>query len=65
MNIENFLALSLFSFVTSITPGPNNIMLLASGVNFGFQKTLPHSLGVSIGFFIMLIAVGLGVGALI
>ncbi len=40
-------------------------MLLASGVNFGFQKTLPHSLGVSIGFFIMLIAVGLGVGALI
>ncbi|EMM9639787.1 LysE family translocator [Providencia rettgeri] len=65
MNIETFLALSLFSFVTSITPGPNNIMLLASGVNFGFQKTLPHSLGVSIGFFIMLIAVGLGVGALI
>lgn len=40
-------------------------MLLASGVNFGFQKTLPHSLDVSIGFFILLIVVGLGIGALI
>ncbi|MEY0432827.1 LysE family translocator [Providencia huaxiensis] len=65
MNIETLLALSLFSFVTSITPGPNNIMLLASGINFGFRKTLPHSLGVSIGFLIMLVAVGLGIGALI
>ncbi|MCB6144381.1 hypothetical protein LHK12_02045 [Providencia rettgeri] len=60
MNIETLLALSLFSFVTSITPGPNNIMLLASGINFGFRKTLPHSFGVSIGFLIMLVAVGLG-----
>ncbi|EKT54511.1 LysE family translocator [Providencia rettgeri] len=65
MNLETLLALSLFSFVTSITPGPNNIMLLASGINFGFSKTLPHSFGVSIGFLIMLFAVGLGVGALI
>lgn len=65
MNIETFLALSLFSFVTSITPGPNNIMLLASGTNFGFKRTLPHSVGVSVGFFIMLIAVGLGVGTVI
>lgn len=65
MNIETFLALSMFSFATSITPGPNNIMLLASGINFGFKKTFPHSIGVSSGFFIMLLAVGLGIGTVI
>ncbi|ELX8378657.1 LysE family translocator [Providencia vermicola] len=65
MNIETFLSLSMFSFVTSITPGPNNIMLLASGMNFGLKRTMPHALGVSLGFFVMLVAVGLGVGALI
>ncbi|AFH95655.1 TPA: LysE family translocator [Providencia stuartii] len=65
MNIETFISLSMFSFVTSITPGPNNIMLLASGMNFGLKRTMPHALGVSIGFLVMLIAVGMGVGALI
>lgn len=65
MNIEVFLALSIFSFATSITPGPNNVMLLASGVNFGFKRTVPHSIGVSCGFFIMLLAVGLGMGTII
>ena len=42
-------ATALFAFATSITPGPNNTMLLASGVNFGFRRTLPHLLGVSLG----------------
>lgn len=65
MNIEVFLALSIFSFATSITPGPNNVMLLTSGVNFGFKRTVPHSIGVSCGFFIMLLAVGLGMGTII
>ena len=64
MNSETLLALSLFAIVTSITPGPNNIMLLASGVNFGFRRTLPHTLGISIGFCILLLSVGLGLGAL-
>jgi threonine/homoserine/homoserine lactone efflux protein len=57
------LAFALFAFVSSITPGPNNTMLLASGVNFGFQRTIPHMLGISIGFMIMVLAVGLGLGA--
>jgi threonine/homoserine/homoserine lactone efflux protein len=57
-----FLSLITFAFVSAITPGPNNTMLLASGVNFGFVRTRPHILGVVIGFTIMMLAVGLGVG---
>jgi len=49
-----------FAVATSITPGPNNIMLTASGANFGFRRTLPHLLGVAIGFTIMVLAIGLG-----
>ena len=49
-----------FAVATSITPGPNNIMLTASGANFGFRRTLPHMLGVTIGFTIMVLAIGLG-----
>ena len=63
MSAEVFLALLCYAFVTSITPGPNNLMLLASGVNFGFIRTIPHMLGVGIGFFVMLLAVGFGLGA--
>ncbi|TIQ52902.1 MAG: LysE family translocator, partial [Mesorhizobium sp.] len=47
MTLDAFLALLVYAFVTSITPGPNNFMLLASGVNFGFAKTIPHMLGIS------------------
>ncbi|MBC2658769.1 LysE family translocator [Pseudomonas sp. MSSRFD41] len=57
------LAFSLFALVTSITPGPNNTMLLASGVNFGFSRSIPHILGISCGFFVLVLAVGLGLGA--
>ena len=53
-------ALIVFAFVTSVTPGPNNMMLLASGVNFGFRRTIPHALGVAIGFTLMVAVVGLG-----
>ena len=49
----------------SITPGPNNLMLLASGVNFGVTRTVPHMLGISIGFFVLLLAVGFGLGAVL
>jgi threonine/homoserine/homoserine lactone efflux protein len=55
-------AFTLFAFVSSITPGPNNTMLLASGVNFGFKRSIPHALGISVGFMVMVIAVGLGLG---
>ncbi|WP_454691887.1 LysE family translocator [Achromobacter aloeverae] len=54
--------LALFALVSSITPGPNNVMLAASGLNFGFRRTLPHLLGVSIGFTLMILLVGAGLG---
>lgn len=55
-------ALAGFAFVTSITPGPNNLMLLASGTRFGWRRSLPHLLGISFGFAVMLLLVGLGLG---
>lgn len=58
MPLEILLALSGFAFVSSITPGPNNLMLMASGVNFGFRRTLPHMLGVGIGFTLMIVLIG-------
>lgn len=60
MTPDILLAFSLFAFVSSITPGPNNLMLLASGVNFGFRATIPHILGIALGFFILLLAIGFG-----
>ena len=65
MDAARFAALLLFAFVTSITPGPNNMMVLASTVNFGFRRTLPHMFGISFGFMSLLVAVGLGLGALL
>jgi len=62
---ETFAALLVFSFVSSITPGPNNFMLLASGVNFGFKRSIPHMLGIGIGFASLLLGVGFGLGALL
>lgn len=64
LHSELWMSMVLFAFVTSVTPGPNNMMLLASGVNFGVRPTVPHMLGISCGHFIMLIAVGLGLGEL-
>jgi threonine/homoserine/homoserine lactone efflux protein len=62
LNSGLLLAFVAYAFVSSITPGPNNTMLLASGVNFGFARTVPHILGVSLGFAVMFFAVGLGLG---
>jgi threonine/homoserine/homoserine lactone efflux protein len=62
MQPDLLLALIGFAFVSSITPGPNNMMLLASGVNFGFRATIPHLLGVTIGFTLMIALLGLGFG---
>jgi len=56
------LAFASFAFASSITPGPNNTMLLASGVNHGFRRTVPHIAGISLGCMAMLILVGLGLG---
>jgi threonine/homoserine/homoserine lactone efflux protein len=65
MPLDTFLALVLFAFTTSITPGPNNMMLFASGANFGFRRTIPHMFGIGAGFFSLLLSVGLGLGALL
>ena len=62
MSEAMFLAAAMFGFVSSITPGPNNMMLLASGANFGFARTFPHMLGVTLGFGLMVLAIGFGVG---
>jgi threonine/homoserine/homoserine lactone efflux protein len=62
MPLEVFLSLLLFVFVTSFTPGPNNIMVTASGVNFGFRRTIPHMAGITIGFLVLLVACAAGLG---
>lgn len=56
------LALSLFCLVASITPGPNNMMLLSSGATFGFRRTIPHMIGITGGCVVMALIVGWGLG---
>jgi threonine/homoserine/homoserine lactone efflux protein len=63
MSSELLWALLAFVVVTTFTPGPNNAMLLASGLNFGFRRGLPHLWGVALGFAVMVLAVGVGLGA--
>ena len=65
LSYDIFMALVVFAFVTSITPGPNNLMLLASGVNFGFRRTIPHMMGIGVGFLSLLLGVGYGLGAVL
>lgn len=62
MDSNVFMSAAMFALVTSFTPGPNNAMLLASGVNYGFRRTLPHILGITIGYAVMFAAVAMGVG---
>jgi threonine/homoserine/homoserine lactone efflux protein len=61
---ETLWALAAFAFVASITPGPNNLMLMTSGVKYGFGRTLPHLTGVVLGFALMIAVVGLGLSIL-
>lgn len=61
MTFDLFSALATFALVTVMTPGPNNLMLMASGANFGFRRTLPHMLGIGVGFPSMVLLVGIGV----
>lgn len=60
MTYNLFIGLIGFAFAMSITPGPNNLMLMASGANFGLRRTVPHMLGVSVGFGVMAMLIGLG-----
>jgi threonine/homoserine/homoserine lactone efflux protein len=57
-----FIAFVVFAVVMFFTPGPNNIMLLSSGLTYGFRRTLPHIAGTTIGVAFMVGAVGLGLG---
>lgn len=64
MQTEMFPALVALAVATLFTPGPNNAMLAASGATHGYRRTLPHLLGVSLGFPVMLLGVGLALGGL-
>jgi threonine/homoserine/homoserine lactone efflux protein len=64
MGMENTLIpLIAYAFATSATPGPNNMMLLASGANFGVRRSLPHLLGISLGHAFMVLVMGMGLAA--
>ncbi len=65
MSYELVLGLMAFAFVSSITPGPNNLMLMTSGVNFGLMRTLPHLFGVVIGVLVLFLALGAGLNSLL
>ena len=62
MTFELALAAAAFCFAGALTPGPNNVMLLASGVNFGFARTVPHMVGVVLGYAFLLLVIGMGLG---
>ena len=61
--MEVFFAVLSFAFSSTITPGPNNLMMLASGVNYGVKASVPHLIGICLGFPLMVLLVGLGFGA--
>ncbi len=60
MTTDQLLALSVFAAVSSGTPGPNNLMLMTSGVNFGMKRSVPHLMGITLGFCFMIFCVGMG-----
>ncbi len=62
--VAMLLSIATFTLSTVLTPGPNNIMLLSSGLTFGYKQTIPHILGIVFGFPFMVILVGLGMGVL-
>jgi threonine/homoserine/homoserine lactone efflux protein len=62
MSQSLFYAFVIFALVMFFTPGPNNVMLLSSGLTYGFRRTIPHIAGITIGFAFMVGAVGLGLG---
>ncbi len=62
--MDLLIALAVFCLVTLFTPGPNNLMLMTSGLNFGVRRGVPHMLGVVTGFSLMVLIVGLGLGAI-
>ena len=64
MSQSLLIAFVIFATVMFFTPGPNNIMLLSSGLTYGFRPTVPHILGITFGFAFMIGAVGVGLGTI-
>ncbi len=62
ISLQLFIALASFYFVMFVTPGPNNAMLTASGIKFGFKRTLPHLIGIPCGHIVQISLVCLGLG---
>lgn len=60
MTYDLLLAMAGFALVASITPGPNNVMLMSSGANFGLRRTVPHMLGIALGMAVMIALMGVG-----
>ena len=60
METSTFISFATFAVVSAFTPGPNNVLLAASGANFGFFRTLPHIFGIVVGFCSLVVAAGLG-----
>lgn len=63
--LPTLLPLAIFAFVSSITPGPNNIMLTSSGIRYGFLRSIPHMLGITFGFGVLLALCAAGIGSLV
>jgi len=61
--MEWYLSVLLFAVSTTVTPGPNNMMIMSSGLNFGIRRSLPHLMGILIGFPLMIMAVGAGLAS--
>ena len=64
MDSSTLISFATFAMVSAFTPGPNNVMLAASGANFGFCRTLPHILGILVGFCSLVVAAGFGLATL-
>ena len=64
MDSSTLISFATFAMVSAFTPGPNNVMLAASGANFGFCRTLPHIFGILVGFCSLVVAAGLGLASL-
>jgi threonine/homoserine/homoserine lactone efflux protein len=60
--VELLISIAAFALTATLTPGPNNVLLLSSGLTFGYKRTLPHVFGVFLGFALMVLLVGLGIG---
>ena len=64
MDSSTLISFATFAVVAAFTPGPNNLMLAASGANYGFRRTLPHIFGILVGFCSLVVAAGLGLATL-